>query len=100
MAFYLLISLASFLVASLFQLIVVGWLIFGDPQGPLWVGFFAPLGFVGYLIGTTAATVGFLRIRNRALMAAALLNGSLACAYVGACFAYVLFVAVLKVGAP
>lgn len=100
MALYLLISLTSFLVASLFQLIVVGWLVFGDSQGPLWVGFFAPLGFCLYLAGAVVGGIGLFHVRRRPLWFVTLLNGGFACAFVGACFAYALIVGVLEVGAP
>ena len=31
------------------QLVVAGYVVFGDPQGPLWIGFFAPIGFAFFL---------------------------------------------------
>ncbi|XAM00003.1 hypothetical protein OT109_01180 [Phycisphaeraceae bacterium D3-23] len=84
-------SLAAFLIGSLCQLAVVDWLIFGSPDGPLWVGFFAPLGLLLYVAGCGVALIGRYRTRCRKLSFLAALNAALICAFFGACFAYVVF---------
>ena len=84
-------SLAAFFIGSLCQLVVVDWLVFGSPDGPMWVGFFAPLGFLLYVVGCGLAVLGWYQTRSKRLLMSAALNAVFICAFLGACFAYVVF---------